>query len=153
MYICILIHHFWHFEWAFSKAQGHWGQWSHLGQGIVPPETWHADNKPLKLLSLTVLPQNHFNLTYKSFFKNADLQNTVLWACNGSEILFPRPCNCAFSAWCSPKFRTFCICTVEKFKRVISYTRLLKHLHTYWQDRQSNAMTDLIEKWLHGGTR
>lgn len=27
------------------KAQGHWGQRSHLGQGIVPLETYHAENK------------------------------------------------------------------------------------------------------------
>lgn len=28
-----------------SKAQGHWGQRSHPGQGIVTLETWHAENK------------------------------------------------------------------------------------------------------------
>ncbi|XP_029953627.1 potassium voltage-gated channel subfamily C member 1-like isoform X1 [Salarias fasciatus] len=28
----------------FSKAQGHWGWWSHPCRGIVPLETWHAEN-------------------------------------------------------------------------------------------------------------
>ena len=73
-----------------SKAQGHWGQWSHLGQGIVHLETCHAENKQT-ILKLYCAMSTRPVITIPP-------HKILLWACNASEILLPRPCICAFSA-------------------------------------------------------
>lgn len=62
------------------KAQGLWGQWSHLGQGIVPLETCHAETSQY-LVQLAAVSH--------SFSAEQSVIKTMLLACDGSEILLP----------------------------------------------------------------
>lgn len=83
------------------QGSGHWGLQSHLGQARVPLETCHAEYSKTFFKWCEIKKQ----ISTTTFFFFFFLPKTVLRAWDGSEILLPRPCICAFSAWCSPKFR------------------------------------------------